>query len=182
MHEGGISTPLIVHWPKGLKAKNELRKQPAHIIDIMATSLDLAEANYPKTYKGNTIKKLDGKSLMPIINTDEKIRDTLFWEHQGNKAVRLGDWKLVSDLENGKWELYDMAKDRTENYDVSLQYPEKIERLEIIYNEWAKSSNVIAWEKMSINVIAGKKSPLARPRQEADKAYKEVQEQLKKIK
>ena len=182
MHEGGISTPLIVHWPKGIKSKNELRKQPAHIIDIMATSLELAQIDYPETFNDHTLKPLDGRSLVPIIFKDQKIRDTLFWEHQGNKAVRVGDMKLVSIFEKNTWELYDMANDRTETNDLAEAYPEKVKDLELIYNKWAANSNVIPWEEMNINVIAGKESPLARPREEADKAYNEVQEQLKRIK
>lgn len=182
MYEGGISSPLIVHWPKGIKGKNELRIQPVHIIDIMATSLELAGVDYPKTYHENSIKPIDGRSLLPIINRDEKIRDTLFWEHQGNKAVRINDWKLVSILEKNKWELYDLSKDRTEIHDLSSQYPDKVVEMGQVYDKWALASNVIPWEEMDINIIAGKKSPLARPREEADRAYEEVQEQLKKIK
>lgn len=180
VHEGGISTPMIVHWPKGIKSKNELRKQPAHITDIMATFLDISGTTYPKKYKGQNIKSLDGKSLLPaIINKDVRTRDTIFWEHQGNKAVRLGDMKLVSIFEKNTWELYDMAKDRTETNDLAELYPKKVKALEKVYNDWASESNVIPWKDMRINVVAGKDSPLARPREEADKAYKAVQEQLK---
>ena len=178
MHEGGISTPLIVHWPKGIKDKNQLRKQPAHIMDIMATCIDLTDSEYPKFYRKNKIKPLDGKSLMPILLKDEKIRDSLFWEHQGNKAVRIGKWKLVSILEKKSWELYDMEKDRTETNDLSIQYPEKVEALENAYNEWAEKSDVIPWEEMEINIIATGKSPLARPRVEADRAYEKVKNKV----
>lgn len=178
MHEGGIATPLIVHWPKGILGKNELRKQPAHIIDIMATSLELAETDYPTSFNNNKIKPLDGKSLLPIIYKDEKIRDTLFWEHQGNKAIRLGDWKLVSILEKGEWELYNLKEDRTETNDLAHTYPEKVKRMERIYETWALKSNVLPWEELEIPVVAGDKSPLTRTREEADKAYSEVQKYL----
>jgi arylsulfatase len=182
MHEGGIASPLIVHWPKGIPSKNELRRQPAHIIDIMATSLELANIKYPKSYKNKNIKPIDGKSLLPILHSDTKVRDTIFWEHQGNRAVRIGNWKLVSSLENKEWELYDMENDRTENFDLSIKYPDKVLEMENIYNVWASKSNVLPWEDMKINVIAGKKSPYSRPREEADKAYNEVQVHLKKLK
>ena len=106
----------------------------------------------------------------------------MFWEHQGNKAVRVGDMKLVSIFEKNTWELYDMANDRTETNNLAEASPETVKNLELIYNKWAANSDVIPWEEMNINVIAGKESPLARPREEADKAYNEVQEQLKRIK
>lgn len=182
MHEGGISAPLLVHWPAGIKTKNELRKQPAHIIDIMATCLDIAQVDYPKTFKNNTIKPIDGKSMLPIFKNDSKIHDTLYWEHQGNKAIRLGDWKLVSQLEKNTWELYNLKEDRTETNDLSSQEPQRVKQLARAYNTWAKASNVEPWKNMSINVIAGKKSPLARPRKEADKAYEDVQKKLKELK
>jgi len=181
MHEGGISAPLLVHWPAGIQAKNELRKQPAHIIDIMATCLDIANVDYPKTFNDNVIKPIDGKSMLPIFKNDSKVHDTLYWEHQGNKAIRIGDWKLVSKLEKNKWELYNLAIDRTETKNLSTQQPKRVAQLRKAYNTWAKASNVEPWESMSINVIAGKKSPLARPRKEADKAYEEVQEKLKEL-
>jgi len=181
MHEGGISAPLLVHWPAGIQAKNELRKQPAHIIDIMATCLDIANVDYPKTFNDNVIKPIDGKSMLPIFKNDSKVHDTLYWEHQGNKAIRIGDWKLVSKLEKNKWELYNLAIDRTETKNLSTHQPKRVAQLRKVYNTWAKASNVEPWESMSINVIAGKKSPLARPRKEADKAYEEVQEKLKEL-
>lgn len=181
VHEGGIASPLIVHWPNGKIGRNELRKQPAHIIDIMPTILELAATDHPTTHRDRTTIPLDGHSLLPILVDDEKAEDTYYWEHQGNKAVRAGDWKLVSALGNGTWELYDMAVDRTENYNLASRYPEKVNELEAIYDQWAAESNVIPWDEMDIHIIAGKESPLARPRDEADEAYKEVQEHLKKM-
>lgn len=181
MHEGGIATPLIIHWPKGISTVNELRKQPAHIIDIMATCLELAETDYPTMFNNNSIKPMDGRSLIPIIRKDEKIRDTLFWEHQGNKAVRLGDWKLVSLFERGEWELFNLKEDRTEINDLVKIHPEKVKQLESIYNTWALKSNVLPWEELKIHVIAGDKSPLTRSKAEADNAHAEVQRYLESI-
>lgn len=180
-HEGGIASPLIVHWPAGIEAKNELRRQPAHIIDIMATSLELAEADYPADYLGRKIRSLDGRSMMPVIERDDRIRDALFWEHEGNRAVRVGDWKLVALRGIEEWALYDLASDRTETRDLSSKFPGKVRELKATYEEWAAESQVIPWDEMSINIIAGKSSPLARPREEADEAFRQVQADLERL-
>jgi arylsulfatase len=144
VHEGGISTPLITHWPKGIAAKGELRKQPGHLIDIAATCLDLAGAEYPKKVGTIAITPLEGKSLLPAFQGKPIDRDTLFWEHEGNRAVRVGDWKLV-----GKhampWELYDLKQDRIEVNDLAAKMPEKVAELLEKYDSWAKRAHVAAW-------------------------------------
>ena len=96
VHEGGISTPLIVHWPAGIKAKNEFRNSPGHLIDIMATCIDVAGAEYPETFNGNAIIPLEGISLTPAFKNKDLQNRAIFWEHEGNKAVRHGKYKLVS--------------------------------------------------------------------------------------
>lgn len=156
VHEGGISTPLIVHWPEGLKHQNEFRKQPAHLIDIMATCVDVAEASYPDTHKDQTIIPMEGLSLIPAFDNKELGRKALFWEHEGNRAVRMGKWKLVSraddnsfiwdktaELDLSNWELYDMDKDRTEMNDISGDQAELVSEIADMWLEWAKRTKTI---------------------------------------
>jgi len=142
-HEGGISTPLIVHWPDGIKAKNELRKQPSHLIDIMATCVELAGAQYPTNFDGHTIHPMAGRSLVPAFANQPIQRDAIYWEHEGNAAVLQGDWKLVRFQWNGGWELYNLKADRTEQHDLSAQEPERVKQLSALWNAWAKQNNVL---------------------------------------
>jgi len=128
VHEGGISTPLIIHWPSGIKAKNEFRYQPSHLIDIMATCIDVSGANYPKTFSDNTIIPLEGISLTPAFENRDLQKRGIFWEHEGNKAVRLGKYKLVS-IE---------------------QMPDKAKEMEVLWKNWAKKSGVLTWSKSQI--------------------------------
>ncbi len=143
VHEGGISTPLIAHWPEGISRKGELEPQPGHLIDLMATCVDLAQANYPKTVKGEAIRPMEGVSLVPAFSGKSLSRgDAIFWEHEGNRAVRDGIWKLVAK-ENQPWELYNMETDRTEMHDLSKKYPERVAEMSRRWDEWAKRANVL---------------------------------------
>ncbi len=150
VHEGGIASPLIAHWPSGIPAANELRKEPAHLIDIMATCLDLAGATYPTQHAGQQIIPLEGVSLAPVFASDKPVRkQPLFWEHEGNRAIREGKWKLVSRFNNGsRWELYDLEADRTETNDLAGQQPDLVARLAANYEEWAKRAMVTDWEQV----------------------------------
>jgi arylsulfatase len=139
VHEGGISTPLIAHWPKGISAKGEPRHTPGHLIDIAATVYDLAGAKYPKD-----ATPLEGKSLKPVFAGKPLERDALYWEHEGNRAVRAGNWKLVAK-HNAKWELYDIGKDRVEANDLSAKEPDKLKELVAKYEAYAKRANVEPW-------------------------------------
>ena len=145
VHEGGISTPLIAHWPAGFTAKGELRHQPAHLIDIMATCVDLANAKYPTEVDGQKITPLPGKSLVPAFAGKPIDRDAVYWEHEGNRAIRVGNWKLVAKGPGGAWELYDMAKDRTERHNLAAEHPEKASELREKWEAWAKKSQVLPW-------------------------------------
>ncbi|MBW8015284.1 MAG: arylsulfatase [Planctomycetes bacterium] len=145
VHEGGISTPLVVSWPKGIKAKNELRHQPGHLIDIMATCVDVAAAKYPKKYKGKKIKPMEGKSLLPVFAGKRIEREAIYWEHEGNRAVRAGKWKLVAKGKKGKWELYDIDADRSELHDLSGKDPKRTGEMAEMWNVYAKRANVIPW-------------------------------------
>jgi arylsulfatase len=141
-HEGGIASPLIVHWPDGIKAKGEWRDQPAHLIDIMATCLDVSGATYPKEFKGHNITPLEGKSLLPAFAGKSLQRDALFWEHEGNAAVRVGDWKLVRQGRNGDWELFNLKSDRTEQHNLAAKQPEKAKELAAQWDAWAERAQV----------------------------------------
>ncbi|HLR01656.1 MAG TPA: arylsulfatase [Virgibacillus sp.] len=147
IHEGGISTPLIMSWPEGIKEKGVLRHSPGQLPDIMATILDITGSEYPETYNGHGIHPLEGSSLMPIVEDDTPKNNPLFWEHEGNAGIREGQWKLVRDYP-GDWELYDMANDRTELMDVAHKHPEKVAAMADRYNEWANRCGVIPREKI----------------------------------
>lgn len=144
VHEGGISTPLIAHWPAQIKSRGELRHQPGHLIDIMATCVDVARAEYPSEYKGNKITPMEGKSLAPAFGNKPIEREAIYWEHEGNRAVRRDKWKLVSRHPGG-WELYDLEADRTELNDLSQKRPEKVAELKAMYESWAKRCGVQPW-------------------------------------
>jgi arylsulfatase A-like enzyme len=147
VHEGGIATPLIAHWPSHINAPGELRHQPGHLIDIMATCIDVAGAKYPSRYKGHKITPAEGKSLLPAFDNRPIQREALYWEHEGNRAIRKGRWKLVSKYP-GRWELYDLEADRTEMNNLADKYPELVRELAAMYNAWAKRSFVKPWSEL----------------------------------
>jgi arylsulfatase len=137
-HEGGNATPFIVRWPDVIKKGGIITHQVGHIIDIMATCLDVAGAQYPSHYKGQKIAELEGKSLLPIFEgRKRKGHDALFWEFMRNKAVRRGKWKLVTVGDN-PWELYNMEADRTELDDLAAKMPKKVEELAKLYDAWVR--------------------------------------------
>jgi arylsulfatase len=146
-HEGGVSTPLIAHWPRGIPPARQgaLESQPGHLIDIMSTAVDLAAAEYPRERSGTAIQPQEGTSLRPAF-LGEPLRRVrpLFWEHEGNRAVRDGKWKLVSKFP-GAWELYDMERDRTELDDLTLSEPERARALAQSWEDWAKRVGVQSW-------------------------------------
>jgi arylsulfatase A-like enzyme len=144
-HEGGISTPLIVHWPKGIASsrRGKLESQPGHLIDIMATCVDVASAKYPTTAHSNSIPPMEGISLALAFRgkaIDRK--NPIFWEHEGNRAVRSGDWKLVAK-ENKPWELYNLKFDRTEQHDVSSAEPKRAQELAAQWDAYAARASVL---------------------------------------
>ena len=155
-HEGGIATPFIVHWPAGLAARGALRHQPAQLTDIMATVVEVTGVEYPGEFDGHAILPLEGASLVPVFENRE--RDvTLFFEHEGNAALRRGKWKLVRNFtaatsgrgdfdepdRRGAWELYDLDADRTETSDLAAEHPERVAELAAAYEAWAERVGVI---------------------------------------
>ncbi|MFZ1936159.1 MAG: arylsulfatase [Thermoguttaceae bacterium] len=144
-HEGGIATPLIVHWPAAIKTPGELRSQPGHLIDLMATCVDVARATYPQEFKGHAIQPMEGRSLVPAFANRPIERDALYWEHEGNRAVRIGKWKLVAAYPAGKWELYDMERDRTELHDLAAAKPDLFKALVAQWELWAHRTHAIPW-------------------------------------
>lgn len=141
--EGGVRTPVLAFWPAGLKAKKgSISKQVGHIMDFMTTFVELSNATYPTAYQGNTIIPQQGISLVPAIKGNAIAgHDLLFNEHYNAKYVREGDWKLVAKP-NGKWHLYNLAEDGSENVDVAAEQPQKVQELEGKWNNWAKAHHV----------------------------------------
>jgi len=148
VHEGGISTPLIAHWPAKISRRGELESTPGHLIDLMATCVDVSGADYPKKFHQNqSIKPMEGRSLVPAFvgRGDTIQRKALYWEHEGNRAVRVKNWKLVAKGRQGKWELYDLSKDRTELEDLADSNPEKVKQMAALWEAYAIRANVIPW-------------------------------------
>lgn len=144
VHEGGIASPCVVHWPAGIKARGELNNTPGHVIDLLPTFLDLAEAEAPTEIDGRAVKPLEGVSLVPAFGGGSVERDAIYWEHEGNRAVRQGRWKLVA-RHRGDWELYDLVSDRTEMRNLSAAQPERVARMIAMYDAWAKRCGVRPW-------------------------------------
>ncbi len=160
VHEGGIATPLIAHWPAGIAKTGErfrsteqghLHDTPTHLIDIMATVVDLAKVDYPTVNGGEKITPLEGISLTPALKGKDLARSQpIFFEHEGNRAVRDGKWKLVSKGVNSPWELYDMEADRAEMNDLIESHQEVADRLIAQYDEWAKRAGVVPFGSWKI--------------------------------
>jgi arylsulfatase A-like enzyme len=141
-HEGGISTPLIVHWPARIHASGQFRTQPGHLIDIMATCVAASSATYPRQLDGQSILPFEGQSLVPALDDQPLQRDFLAWEHEGNAALRAGDWKLVRQGSQGVWELYNLANDRTELRNLAEQEPLRVQELASLWQAWARRTHV----------------------------------------
>jgi arylsulfatase A-like enzyme len=150
VHEGGIATPLIAHWPARIRARGELRHTPAHLIDIMATCADAGGATYPVERRGKKIVPMEGMSLLPVFDGKPIGERALFWEHERNGAVRLGNWKLVGKTVLGpdgpkedRWELYDIEADRSELNDLAAQQPTRVREMSALFLKYARRCNVL---------------------------------------
>ncbi len=135
VHEGGIATPLIAHWPAGIAARGELRRSPTHLIDVVPTVLELAGAKIPAEIRGFPVPTAPGRSFAAALKKDVPVaHDYLWWEHEGNRAIRIGDWKLVA-LAKGEWELYDLARDRGEAQNLAEKNPGKVRELATLWTD-----------------------------------------------
>jgi arylsulfatase len=148
VHEGGIATPLVAYWPARVKPKGKINHTVGHVIDIVPTLLDLAGIRYPAELHGHALLPLEGSSLAgTLLGAEFARRRPLFWEHEGNRAVRSGPWKLVATYK-GDWELYDLENDRTECRNLAESEPDKVKELSALWNQWAERVGVVAWEKL----------------------------------
>jgi arylsulfatase len=147
VHEGGIATPLVVHWPAGIEATGAWRHSPGHLIDIMATCVAVGEARYPPEVAGSFIQPMEGVSLLTAFADDTLVREALYFEHEGNRAVRRGAWKLVAQGQDGPWELYDTEHDRSETNNLAAEYPELVQTLADRWQAWAERAKVLPWPK-----------------------------------
>ena len=126
-HEGGISTPLIAHWPAGIEARGELRNNPGHVIDIVPTLLEVTGAERLEEWDDQPVPAPPGLSLVPAFVQDGAVsHEYLWWSHEQNRAIRIGDWKLVASGNDAEWELYNLREDRTETNDLAAELPEKV--------------------------------------------------------
>ncbi len=138
VHEGGITTPLIVHWPKGIAARGELRHNTGHLIDLAPTVLEIVGGKMAESLDGKPIPPAPGKSLLPTFAKDDTVKhDWFWWYHVGNRAIRAGDWKLVADHDNA-WELYDLKTDRSETKNLAGAHPEKVKELDALWTRQAE--------------------------------------------
>jgi arylsulfatase len=148
-YEGGISTPAIAYWPSGIPkaAHGRLVREPAHLLDVMPTLLELAGVTYPATDD----QRPEGASILRMIRGEAGERDRMFcWEHEGNRGIRKGKWKLVTLPDSrGGWELYDIDADRTESRNLAAAEPDVVQDLSADYDRWAKRCGVVPWSEIS---------------------------------
>lgn len=164
-HEGGIATPLIVHWPAGLApaaaaqkpddrnvTSGQLIHEPGHVIDLMPTLVELAGATYPERHGQAAVIPYEGRSLVPLLSGRKEgagngSTRTLFWEHEGNRAVRRGQWKAVAPT-GGEWELYRLDLDRTELVNLAGEHPKELKELVAQWEQWADRCGVVEWKAL----------------------------------
>lgn len=150
VHEGGIATPFIVNWPQGIAARGELRHTPGHLIDLVPTLLEVAGGKPLEKWNGQPVPPAPGKSLRPAFATDAPVaRDSLWWMHEGNRALRVGDWKIVAAGNDSAWELYHLKNDRSESKNLAAEMPERVREL---VAQWTREADEYA-------VLARKDAP-----------------------
>jgi arylsulfatase len=167
VHEGGISSPLVVHWPKGIPAHGELRTTPVHFIDIMPTVLELAGVARPEQVNGEVIPPAPGRTLVPAFASDTTVaRDSLWWLHEGNRAIRVGDWKLVA-AKGDPWELYDLKADRAEQHNLASRHPDKVRELSAAWETKTQEFTALAAKTKNLGGV-GKNAGKAKGKRKAD--------------
>ena len=150
-HEGGDCTPLIVHWPAGISARGELRENPGHMIDIVPTLLEITGGTRPATVAGMPVPPLPGKSLVPVFAKDNTVQhDFFWWNHNDNRAIRIGDWKLVAD-HSKPWELFNLSNDRSEMKNLAAKYPDKVKEMEQAWQQHAQELHALAEQDLPKN-------------------------------
>lgn len=160
VHEGGIATPWIVHWPAGIAAKGALRTQPVHVIDVVPTVLELAGTAVPAEHEGTPVPALQGRSFVRALAdaSAPPAHDVLWWCHEGHRAVRAGDWKLVA-AKGTPWELYDLGRDRCETADLARQEPARVRELEAAWNRIAAECRGLAGDQKALPAKVRAKRP-----------------------
>jgi arylsulfatase len=149
VHEGGIATPLIAYWPVVIKRPG-ITREVGHVIDVLPTCLDAAGVGHPAARKGSKWLAPEGKSLLPVFRGKARAgHEALYWEHEGNRAVRAGRWKLVA-RHGGEWELFDLVADRTETTDLAAKRPGEVKKLAEQYRRWAARCGVVPWDDLGV--------------------------------
>ena len=155
-HEGGIATPMIAHWPNGIAARGELCKNPGHLIDLAPTLIELAGGKWPVTCNNQPVPPNPGKSLVPVFTKDGSVtHDFLWWLHDDNRAIRIGDWKLVADHQK-PWELYDLSGDRSETYNLAVANPSKVKELEQTWTRHFNETRTLATQDLPATIEPSK--------------------------
>jgi arylsulfatase len=158
VHEGGISTPFIVRWPKGIPARGELRRDPGHLIDLVPTILEIVGARPLETWEGKPVPPSPGRSLVPAFARDGTVaHNSLWWFHEGNRALRAGDWKIVAAGADSVWELYDLKTDRAESNNLAAKMPDKVAELAAVWTKQADEFRELA--NRDLPAGAAQKSP-----------------------
>jgi arylsulfatase A-like enzyme len=134
-----------VHWPQGIAGRGELRHTPSHLIDIVPTLLELVGGKRPETVNGEAVPTPPGKSLVPALAKDITVpHDYLWWQHEVNRALRVGDWKIVAAGEDSPWELYDLSTDRCESHDLASAQPERVKDMAAIWTQHTEEFRALA--------------------------------------
>jgi len=158
VHEGGIATPLIVHWPRGIAARGQWRRTPGHVIDLVPTILEAAGGQRFATWAGQPVPPPPGKSLVPLFAKDGTVKhDSLWWLHEDNRALRVGDWKIVASGKDSAWELYDLSTERSESKNLAAEAPGKVRELAEEWTRQTEAYNALA--RRDLSPAAGRRAP-----------------------
>jgi arylsulfatase A-like enzyme len=158
VHEGGIATPLIAHWPKGIAARGELRHNPGHLVDLVPTILEIAGSKPVESWNGKPVPPAPGRSLVPAFKRDGTVSHAyLWWLHENNRALRVGDMKIVAAGEKSPWELYNLRTDRAESKNLAESQPAKVKELERIWTQRLEEFRELASKDVPPDTGAGKK-------------------------